>query len=61
MTRKTFLAVGAKHAWLYSDLPQAIKGEYLSALGFQQRGPLLPQYPIVVKDPSLRMVIITNV
>ena len=36
-----------KHAWLYSGLPQVLKGENLSALGSQNwRGPqfLRPQY-----------------
>ena len=28
-----------KHAGLYSGLPQALKGEHLSVLGSQQRGP----------------------
>ena len=28
----------AKHAWLYSDLPQALKGKISSALGSQQKG-----------------------
>ena len=29
----------AEHVWLYSDLLQALKGEHLSALCSQQRGP----------------------
>ena len=29
----------AKHAWLYPDLLQALKGHHLSALGSQQWGP----------------------
>ena len=29
----------AKHVWLYPDPLQALKGEYLSALGSQQKGP----------------------
>ena len=29
----------AKHAWLYSDLLLVLKGEYLSVLDSQQRGP----------------------
>ena len=37
-TRKTFLAVD-KAPRLYSDLQQALKGENLSALDYQQRGP----------------------
>ena len=37
-TRKTFLAVG-EAPWLYYDLQQALKGENLSALDYQQRGP----------------------
>ena len=37
-TRKTFLAVG-EAPWLYSDLLQALKGEHLSALDSQHRGP----------------------
>ena len=28
-----------KHAWLYSELLQALKGEHLSAVASQQRGP----------------------
>ena len=31
----------AKHAWLYSDLLQALKREHVSALGYQQRGSLI--------------------
>ena len=27
----------AKHAWPSSDLPQALKGEYVSALGPEQK------------------------
>ena len=27
----------AKHAWLYSDLLQALNGEHLSALGSEER------------------------
>ena len=30
---------GAKHAWLCSDLLQALKGKHLPALGSQQKGP----------------------
>ena len=37
-TTKTFLAVD-KAPRLYSDLQQALKGENLSALDYQQRGP----------------------
>lgn len=48
----------AKHTRLYSDLPQVLKGEHLSARearggvgGYQQRGLqfLRPQYPTVGK------------
>ena len=37
----------AKHARLYSDLLQALKGGYFSALGSQPEGPrvLCPHYP----------------
>ena len=45
-TRNKCLAL-TKHAWLYSDLLQALKGEHLSAPGSQQRGLQLlhPQGP----------------
>ena len=36
--RKKFLAVG-EACVVYSNLHQALKGEHLSALGSQQRGP----------------------
>ena len=37
-TRMKFLAVGEACVAIYSDLLQALKREYLSALGSRQRG-----------------------
>ena len=46
-----------KHAWLNSDLLLALKGDDLSALRSQQRGPyfLRPQYPLrYISNPPRR-------
>ena len=37
-TRKNFLAVCEACMAIYSDLLQAVKREYLSAVGYEQRG-----------------------
>ena len=36
----------AKHAWLYSDLPQALEGKISSALGSQQKGTLISVFTV---------------
>ena len=50
-----------KHAWLYSDL-QALKGEHLSALGSQQRGPsfLHPHCRIQSRERILKTMMVTG-
>ena len=46
-----------KYVWLYSDVPQVLKGKHLSAVGSQKRGPycLCPLYTIAGKYMFRRM------
>jgi len=41
-----------EHAWLYSELLQALKGEHWSALGFQQR-----VYNFCINSTKLKAVV----
>ena len=49
-----------KHAWLYSDLPQALKQETLTALSSQQRGPLFLQLTDLFLILNTHACLITN-